>query len=409
MISFLTALLGLWLLSTAPILHDASSPLFLSDLACGALLFFIGLGFRSHSHIWKGWVIGVIGLWLSAAPLFYWASNPAIYLNNTIAGVAALAIFLCFPFAKNQTPDVGPSIPPGWSFNPSSWPQRLPIIFFAFICWMISRYLAAYQLGYIDTVWDPFFDQGTVNVLTSDISKKFPVPDAGLGALAYMLEALSGFGSERRWRTSPWLVLLFGLLTIPLTITSVILIMLQPIVVGSWCSLCLINAFFMLIPLPLALDEVAASLQYLKRSKEKPFFKLLLEGGSCLDATHDHRTPLLSCSFTNLIRSAFWGVTLPWNLCLCFVLGVWTMLLPALFTMPQFLANMDHVIGALVIVVTMLSFSEITRDYRYGNVFLAAVLLASSLFAPFSLYQVLICLAIGLLTLRKGPIYERMG
>lgn len=411
MIFLWTALLGFWLIGTAAFLEYQSDVLLYSDLISGFVLVLIGLGLRGHQGVWKGWVIAIIGLWLNFAPLLFWAPNPAAYLNSTFSGMIALMIFLMLPFAAHQTPDEGPSVPPGWSFNPSSWPQRIPIIFLAFVCWMISRYLAAYQLGYIDSVWDPFFDQGTVNVLTSDVSKKFPVPDAGLGAFAYSLEVLSGFGSERRWRRAPWLVLLFGILTIPLTITSVILIMLQPIVVGSWCSLCLINAVIMLLPLPLAIDEVAASLQYLKRSKEKPFFKLLFEGGKCPDAAPDHRTPKLDRPLNELIKASLWGVTLPWNLCLCIFLGIWLMISPALFSMPKLLADADHVAGALIIVVTMTSFSEIARRWRVGNIALAALLLISSLFAPFSIStmnQLLTCLAIALLSFRAGLRREIM-
>lgn len=32
---------------------------------------------------------------------------------------------------------------------------------------LVSRYLAAFQLGYIDAIWDPFFGQGTRQVLNS--------------------------------------------------------------------------------------------------------------------------------------------------------------------------------------------------------------------------------------------------
>ncbi len=41
--------------------------------------------------------------------------------------------------------------------------------------------------------------------------------------------------------------------------------------IGQWCTLCLFNALLMPIPPPLAIDEVTASLQYL-RSKQKPLF-----------------------------------------------------------------------------------------------------------------------------------------
>ena len=39
-----------------------------------------------------------------------------------------------------------------------------------FVGSLISRYLAAYQRGYISTVWDPFFGEGTGRVLTSTLA-----------------------------------------------------------------------------------------------------------------------------------------------------------------------------------------------------------------------------------------------
>jgi hypothetical protein len=35
----------------------------------------------------------------------------------------------------------GPTVPPGWSYNPSDWAQRLPIILLAVLGLYVSRYL----------------------------------------------------------------------------------------------------------------------------------------------------------------------------------------------------------------------------------------------------------------------------
>ena len=49
------------------------------------------------------------------------------------------------------------------------------------------------------------------------MSTALPVSDAALGGYTYLLEILTGLvGSRRRWRTTPWLVLLFGLMIAPL-------------------------------------------------------------------------------------------------------------------------------------------------------------------------------------------------
>src|SRR5690606_9676333 len=129
-----------------------------------------------------------------------------------------------------------------------SWAQRSILIALGFAGWLVSRYLAAYQLGYIDEVWDPFFgDAATRKVLDSDMSKSLPISDGGLGAFAYTFEFLMGFmGSPSRWRTMPWMVTLFGILVIPLGLVHIALVISQPVVVGEWCTMCLLAAAIML-------------------------------------------------------------------------------------------------------------------------------------------------------------------
>jgi hypothetical protein len=56
---------------------------------------------------------------------------------------------------------MGGEQPPGWSYNPSSWPQRWIMIVTGFAGWLVSHYLAAHQLGYIPEVFDPFFGEGS--------------------------------------------------------------------------------------------------------------------------------------------------------------------------------------------------------------------------------------------------------
>jgi len=60
-----------------------------------------------------------------------------------------------------------------------------------------------------------------------------------------------------------WRVIEFGIVVAPLGITSVVLIMLQPVAVGAWCTIRLITALFMLIMVAVSLDEVVAMVQFL--------------------------------------------------------------------------------------------------------------------------------------------------
>lgn len=157
-----------------------------------------------------------------------------------------------------------------WGYNPSAWSQRIPICVLAAVGGLIAAYMALYQWRLIADVWDPVFGDQTAKVLDSDVSHSMMrwmrIPDASLGAYAYLGDAVFGLaGSTRRWQTRPWIVILFGIDVIPLGIVSVILVVLQGAVVGQWCFLCLVTALISLILIYWAYDEVYSSLLYLWR------------------------------------------------------------------------------------------------------------------------------------------------
>src|SRR5690606_28402600 len=94
-------------------------------------------------------------------------------------------------------------------------------------------------------------------------------------------EILTGvIGSRRRWRTMPWLVLLFGLMIVPLGVVSIFFIIVQPVWIGTWCTLCLIGAAAMLAQIPYSLDELLATAQFLRRRQRagRPLLRVLLRG-----------------------------------------------------------------------------------------------------------------------------------
>lgn len=158
---------------------------------------------------------------------------------------------------------------PPFHYNPSSIVQRARIAMLAFVAAAISFYLAAYQWGWIEGVWDPFFGAGSETVLTSEESEAMHriigLPDAALGSWAYLTEVvLAMAGSTRRWQFRPWLVMLFGLDVIPLGIVSVVLVVLQGIAVGAWCTPCLVTAAISLVLVFLAYDEIWSCAKYLR-------------------------------------------------------------------------------------------------------------------------------------------------
>lgn len=170
---------------------------------------------------------------------------------------------------KNITPDLDVNAPP-YDYNPSSWRHRIPIAVLAFVAFLISVYMALYQWRLIPDVWDPVFGYQTKQVLDSEVSEIMRswmrIPDAALGALAYLGDAIYGLaGTTRRWQYRPWMVILFGLDVIPLGIVSAVLVFMQGSVVGYWCFLCLVTAVISLVLVLMAYDEIWSTLTYLKR------------------------------------------------------------------------------------------------------------------------------------------------
>ncbi len=160
--------------------------------------------------------------------------------------------------------------PRPWKHNPSQWSQRVPVALLAAIGAIIAVYMALYQLRLIDSVWDPVFGDQSRQVLDSDVSHKlsnwFLMPDALLGAIAYLGDAIFALaGSTRRWQYRPWMVILFGIDVIPLGVVSAVLVAMQGAVVGAWCFLCLVTAVISLVLIVFAYDEVWSCLLYLRR------------------------------------------------------------------------------------------------------------------------------------------------
>ncbi len=177
-------------------------------------------------------------------------------------------------------PQLPPHPPRPWSYNPSSWNQRVRIALTALVATGIALYLGFYQWRIVPWIWDPLFGDGSVKVLDSDVSHEITgwirIPDAILGTLAYLSDAVFALaGSERRWQDRPWLVIVFGIDVIPIGIVSIILVILQGIAVKYWCFLCLVTAAISLTLIILAYDEVLSSCIYLYEIKKRAGWKTL--------------------------------------------------------------------------------------------------------------------------------------
>lgn len=410
-----TILLGVWLITSPHTFGYTSTAMTVSDIITGILVIIFGILSLSYKREWPSWIVALLGVWLQFAPLVFWAPNAAAYLNDTIVGVLLITFSILVTGLPWEGARKGPEFPKGWSYNPSSWHQRLPVIAFGCLGWFISRYLAAYQLGYIDQMWDPFFGDGTLKVITSNLSKSFPISDAGLGAMAYCLEALLGCkGSVRRWHTMPWLVVFFGILVLPLGFVSILLVISQPVIVGAWCGWCLIAATGMLIMMALTIDEVVAVMQFLSQCKRegKPMGVVFWKGDIPTEGDKDLRTPPFGTE-GKTFSAMVWGTSVPWNLFLCALIGIWVMASSAFFTMQRAEFVNIHILGAIIITFAVVAWSEVARALRY-IVTLSGVwiILSSWIFATDDSTKwnnVIVGVLLILLSLRKGKIKETYG
>ncbi|WP_407351250.1 vitamin K epoxide reductase family protein [Luteimonas sp. R10] len=422
---FLIAALGAWLVASSPTFGDVASAQVRSDVASGAALLLLGLLTVSWRLAPLRWASAAVGLWVMFAPLVFWTGNAAAYLNGTLVGALVTGLAAALPPTPGISPAAartGPAVPPGWDYSPSDWIQRLPIIVLALVGLVISRYMAAYQLGHADGVWEPFFDvpgpkNGTEAIVTSSVSEAWPVPDAGLGALVYVLEIITGLvGSRQRWRTMPWVVVAFGILIVPLGVVSITFIIIQPIVIGTWCTLCLIGAAAMLLQIPYSLDELVATGQFLYRRKRagRSLLQVFFTGDTDDGDDEDRGEGDFARGPVTVLRDALGGsVNAPWNLLACIAVGLWLMCTRLTIGSEAPMANAEHLIGALAITVAVIALTEVARPARLLNIGLGGALLVVPFVydaAPAALWSSLACgFALVALSLRRGPVRQRYG
>lgn len=422
--------LGTWLV-TQPLLIDVEETnLRWAEIVLGlGLMIFAALALSWRAQ-WARWVCAAIGAAVMAVPFLFSTENAAAYLSDTLVGILIFGLAVCLkpdPGPSAVAALTGPAVPPGWSYNPSEWTQRLPIIALAIVGLYVSRYLAAYQLGHIPSLWDPFFSassaqdprNGTEDIVTSWVSKAWPVSDAAVGGYTYALEIVTGLvGSRLRWRTMPWLVVLFGLMIVPLGITSIAFIIIQPIAIGTWSAVALIGAAAVLIQIPYSLDELLATLQFMRRRAQagQNWLKVLVSGDTDETANAPGREPLadeFDRSPAAVLEAAVrGGVSLPWTLCLAALIGL-SLLFTRLLGVDGNLANAYHVIGSLVLTVVSISAAEVARPVRFLNILLGVALAA----VPFvfdadlmtATVSVIAAIALAALSIRRGPLRDRYG
>jgi hypothetical protein len=410
---------GLWLIA-APLTFGYTGQLtILNDIISGIILIVLAYFSLRPYNLWAQWLIIFTGLWFFIAPIVFWANEGAAYLNDTLIAIVLVTLGIIVP----EQPGIklfeqkGCNVPPGWSYNPSSWMERTPVITLAWFGFFLAQYLASYQLEYISQVWDPFFGEGTRKVLTSDVSEAFPVSDAALGAFAYILDVVMGYVcGTHRWRTMPWVVIIFGILIIPLGVVSITLVILQPVAVGYWCSLCLVTAFVSLAMIPFTIDEVLATIQMLnfETKRGNSFWRTFWFGGTMTGGSMEgtpHPAILLNRTGKSLIRDLF---NKPWNLFISSLIGFWIMAAPGTLGYAGSLADSHYITGALIATFAVIAMSEVARPVRFINIIFALWIIASPWILEPDNNEAMISSVISgiiliFLSLPKGKIEDRRG
>jgi hypothetical protein len=395
-----------------------------SDFLSGVLVvvFSVLSANASRRYPWAQWANAFVGVWLLFAPLVFWTPLPEAYANGTLVGALVIALSVLIPMMPGMSMAGmmgGPDVPPGWAYTPSSWLQRMPIAVLALIGFFIARILGAYQLGHIDTVWEPFFAgsggmNGTDTIITSDVSKAWPIADGALGGIVYMAElVMIWMGGKTRWRTMPWMVLALAILVLPLGVVSIYFVIIQPIVIGTWCTLCLIAALAMAVMIPYSLNEFVAMGQFMvyAHRKGKRFWRTFWTGDAMEGGSADTSKGLTGTTREKLAQATR-GVTYPWTLLLSIAMGVWLTFTRLTFDNSGAMANSDHLVGLLVVTFSIMALAEVARSVRFLNVAFGAWLIVApwlldGVASPLATWNAVICGALLIaVALPRGPVKD---
>lgn len=320
-------------------------------------------------------------------------------------------------------------VPPGWDYNPSGWDQRLWIVALAAVGFLVAAYLASWQYGAIDRVWEPFFGDGTERILGSPLSFPFEnylgldlpvrVSDAALGAVAYLLDAVFGLiGGRGRWRTMPWVVIVFAILVGPLGLVSLALVIAQPVLYGAWCTLCLTTAAISVLMIGPAMDEALSSLQYMKRvidRGEQSAWRVFFGMGDQRRLIPVARSPEPEPKRKRYLPR--WNIPLHqmaiWAQGIAMTAGLALMGAPAVLPYSEAAAVNARIVGPFVATFGCVAMWEVTRPLRWVNVPLGAWLVAAPLLighgGPAALTSVGCGAAVVALSLVRGAIRHRFG
>jgi hypothetical protein len=171
----------------------------------------------------------------------------------------------------------------------------------------------------------------------------------------------------------------------------------------------------MLTQIPYSLDELLASIQFIRRRVKagRSWLRVLLFGDT--DEGSGDRPPDEFAEGPGAFLTDMWsgGVNLPWNLALAALVGLWLMFTRLTLGAEGAMANADHLVGALSLTVISLAAAEVARPLRFLLVPLGGTLLLTPFVYQADVTQMVVSILCGValiaLSIRRGPIRGRYG
>ncbi|AHK63238.1 hypothetical protein BOKEGFJH_00356 [Chlamydia avium] len=387
--SILPAFLGLLLICTPSILDYHDTAIILSNRICGLLLILLAsLSFIHRSVLWLG---VFIGMWETMFPCLM-KSSSTVFANDTLIGFAIFAT-VCIPPTRPDPLEVGPTLPEGIPYNPSSGGRRAAVLILSLLGWLQSRYLTASTLGITQSSYESLF---------------FIYP--AMMTSYSLLVVLTLSGGERRWHTRPKIVIVTAVTLLSTMVMTLLLITLKHLCPENW--LCLSLTIQPAIASVFAYDELRAAFSYLAQfsKKKTELFHLALFGSEYYKESlfWEERTVL---PFSKACKQAFLGISFPINLVLSIFLSVICMKSGYGRSFSGTLRNYISMCCWFITVLSILSFAESLRRLRWFCLIFSSAILLSPVFfhiplkSPFLIP--IIILGITLIILPIGKIQQK--
>ncbi|MDX1679019.1 MAG: hypothetical protein R3177_14470, partial [Arsukibacterium sp.] len=168
--------------------------------------------------------------------------------------------------------------------------------------------------------------------------------------------------------------------------------------------------------IPFSLDELIATCQFLKRRQQQgqSVLRVFFVGDTDEDDGRRDKDDFAE-SPSHIIQAVFSGGVRWWcpGLLICIAVGVLLMFSRVLLGATGAMADAHHLLGALVITISVIALAESGRALRFINLFLALALMICAFVIPTSTANVIASLLASALimaaSIPKGPVQSQYG